>query len=588
MRYLHLLSFTLIVLAFGVPAALAEKRVALVVGNGAYEHTAALANPVNDAKDMAAALRALGFEVFEGLDLTEADFARKVRDFARAARGADAALFYYAGHGLQVEGRNYLVPVDARLSDEADLRFEALELSDVVELMERASPASLVFLDACRDNPLAQGLARSLGASRSTSVGRGLARLDSGVGTLIAYATQPGAVAADGRGRNSPFTAALVEHLATPGLEVNQLLNRVRQTVVAATDQKQIPWTHSSLTGDFYLSPPERSELAATEHDQPAPASDASAVIQAPSGFDERQLELEFWQSVKESEDWQDFQAYLDHYGADGTFTELAERRRDVIKSREAQQQIAGSTQPGEGESDELAALPREWTEASAKAAEQDLKLTRNDRQLVQQALNEEGYKAGTVDGVFGQKTRTALSDWQVANGLVRTGYLTPDQAEELLAIGNRFARLAANALSKKHIVKAKSYLKYKLYDQALAEFDKAVRSDPQYTEAYIQRGLLYIDKPNLHRAIEDFNSALRLDPRHVKAHHYRGDTHCKIGNSKSAKEDYLRVVQYGSKRDKRILRGRIKRAGLVTVGPLDDDPALRVAIEEHVNAACL
>ncbi len=311
------------------------KRVALVVGNGAYAHTTSLANPRNDALDIATSLRALGFEVFEGLDLDGAGFADKVRDFARAARGAEAALFYYAGHGLQVEGRNYLVPVDARLGDEADLTFEALELADVVALMERASPVNLVFLDACRDNPLAQGLARSMGSSRSTAVGRGLARIDSGVGTLIAYATEPGNVAADGTGRNSPFTAAMLQHLSTPGLEVNQLLNRVRQSVVTATDRQQIPWTHSSLTGDFYLS----------GSGEAAPVTSASAPSGLSAGsasqMDDRQLDLAFWESIEDSEDWRDYQAYLDRYGQDGSFSPLAVVRRDRLRAKEVQSAAA-------------------------------------------------------------------------------------------------------------------------------------------------------------------------------------------------------------------------------------------------------
>ncbi len=308
------------------------KRVALVIGNGAYEHAVSLPNPRNDALDIAAALRVFGFEVHEGLDLDEAEFSRKVRDFVIAARDADAALFYYAGHGLQVEGRNYLVPVDARLADEADLRFEALELADIADLMERASPVSLIFLDACRDNPLAHGLARSLGASRSTSVGRGLARVNGGVGTLIAYATQPGNVAADGSGRNSPFTAALLEHLATPGLEVNQLLNRVRQTVVAVTDHQQIPWTHSSLTGDFYMSTVGYGTAPADA--TPAPSS----------AFDARQLELEFWRGVKDSEDWEDLQAYLNRYGDGGAFAALARVRLKRLKGQESESAAVASS----------------------------------------------------------------------------------------------------------------------------------------------------------------------------------------------------------------------------------------------------
>jgi Caspase domain len=232
----------------------AEKRVALIIGNAAYVHAGALANPANDAGDMAAALKELGFDVLLGLDLDKRAFDRKVRDFARALVAADAAVFFYAGHGLQVGGRNYLVPVDAELASERDLDFEAVALDFVLKQMEleREGKTNIVFLDACRDNPLARNLARTMG-TRSASVGRGLAQVQTGVGTFIAYATQPGNVALDGQGRNSPFTAALAKGVKDPGRNLTAVMIDVRREVLAATSGKQVPWDHSALTGDFYF-----------------------------------------------------------------------------------------------------------------------------------------------------------------------------------------------------------------------------------------------------------------------------------------------------------------------------------------------
>src|SRR5882757_716525 len=188
-----LLAYVLLVL----PAA-AEKRVALVVGNSAYVHANPLPNPVNDAGDMAKALTEVGFEVILGLDTSKAAFDAKVRDFARALERADVAVFFYAGHGLQASGKNYLVPVDASLQVERDLDFEAVSIDFVLKQMEleREGKTNVVFLDACRDNPLARNLARSMG-TRSASIGRGLAPVESGVGTLISFSTQPGNVALD-------------------------------------------------------------------------------------------------------------------------------------------------------------------------------------------------------------------------------------------------------------------------------------------------------------------------------------------------------------------------------------------------------
>ncbi len=241
-------------MALACAPALAEKRIALVVGNGAYAHANTLANPPNDASDMIAALKANGFDVVSSLDAGKAKLDQALRTFTERLTGADVALFFYAGHGLQVGQENYIVPVDAKL--ERDLEFEAVRLNFVLRQMEidREGKTSIVILDACRDNPLARNLARSMG-TRSTAVGRGLAAAATGLGTFIAYATQPGNVALDGTGRNSPFTSALVRHMSVGGRNLPATMIEVRKDVVAATDGKQVPWDHSALTGDFYFRP---------------------------------------------------------------------------------------------------------------------------------------------------------------------------------------------------------------------------------------------------------------------------------------------------------------------------------------------
>ena len=199
-----------------VTGARAEKRLALVIGNSAYQHTAELKNPRNDAADIAAALKGLKFEVVEGLDLDKRTMEITVRKFAQALKNADVALFFYAGHGLQVNGQNYLVPIDARLEDATGLDFEMIRLELVHRAMERETKANLIFLDACRDNPLSRNLARAMG-TRSGDIGHGLAPVESGVGTLISFSTQPGNVALDGEGRNSPFASALAKRIRTEG-----------------------------------------------------------------------------------------------------------------------------------------------------------------------------------------------------------------------------------------------------------------------------------------------------------------------------------------------------------------------------------
>jgi uncharacterized caspase-like protein len=244
-------------------SAIAETRVALVVGNGAYVNAPPLPNPMNDARAMAAALKGAGFEVVEALDADKAQFEVALRSFAEKLSNADVALFFYAGHGLQVGAQNFLVPIDAKLEHERDLEFEAVKLDFVQRQMEidREGKTTIVMLDACRDNPLARNLARSMG-TRSVGIGRGLAASAAGLGTFIAYATQPGNVALDGGGQNSPFTSALVKHLGTKGRNLQATMIEVRKDVVAATNGKQVPWDHSALTGDFYFVPGEATPVA--------------------------------------------------------------------------------------------------------------------------------------------------------------------------------------------------------------------------------------------------------------------------------------------------------------------------------------
>ena len=254
----------------------AAKRVALVIGNSAYVQAPQLANPVNDAGDMARALAQAGFDVILGLDLDRRAFDEKLRAFANSLEDADTAVLFYAGHGLQVSGRNYLVPVDAALKSERDLDFEAVNLDFVLRQMEvgREGKTNIVFLDACRDNPLSRNLARSMG-TRSAAIGKGLAEVQTGVGTFIAYSTQPGNVALDGTGRNSPFTAALASRLPEAGRNLTALMIEVRNDVLKTTDGKQVPWDHSALTSEFSFQP------GAKTASEPAPSPETQELIQA-------------------------------------------------------------------------------------------------------------------------------------------------------------------------------------------------------------------------------------------------------------------------------------------------------------------
>jgi hypothetical protein len=279
------------------------KRLALVIGNGNYRD-APLKNPVSDARALSAKLRALGFEVMIGENLGQRDMTRLVARFGERLAGHDVGMFFFAGHGIQVRGKNYLIPVDAQIGSENSVRAEAVDVDAVLDQLS-ASPLNLVILDACRNNPFER---------RFRSVGGGLAQMEAPKGTLIAYATAPGKVAQDGDGANSTYTTALLKVLAEPGLAVESVFKRVRSEVSRMTGDAQSPWEASSLTGDFYFvgaNPP------------PAPAAAAGGDSEA---------ELLFWQSVKDSTDRGDYEAYLRQF-PNGRFAEIARNRLNRMKS---------------------------------------------------------------------------------------------------------------------------------------------------------------------------------------------------------------------------------------------------------------
>jgi len=283
-----------------------QPRIALVIGNSNYED-APLANPVRDATLMAETLRDVGFDVLEYTDLDRRDLTRAflaLGDKLEQTDGNAMALIYYAGHGAQVNGENYLIPVGARIEDEIDVEIEGVRASSLLRTLRKAkSSLNIVILDACRNNPF---------ESASRSAGRGLAKMDAPTGTLLAYSTAPGKVAEDGSGNNSTYTRALARAIKTPGAKVEEVFKTVRVSVVDRTQGRQVPWESSSLTGDFIFleKPPE-----------PEPVVTAST-----SAADTTQIEIEYWKSIANSTNPALFDAYLAEY-PDGIFKSIAEQR---------------------------------------------------------------------------------------------------------------------------------------------------------------------------------------------------------------------------------------------------------------------
>ena len=248
-----------------------EKRVALVIGNSAYPG-APLANPVNDAKDMADSLRRLGFSVIERVNANQKEMQRAITKFGESLNKDSVALFYYAGHGMQVRGKNYLIPIDAQIASENSVRLESVDVEGLLDQLT-VSDLNLVILDACRNNPFERKF-RAL-------AGSGLAQMDAPKGTMIAYATAPGKTASDGEGRNGQFTGELLRQMHTPGLTIEQVFKNVRREVTKATRDNQTPWESSSLTGDFYFTSPARptTSLSVSPVQQP-PARPLSVTVE--------------------------------------------------------------------------------------------------------------------------------------------------------------------------------------------------------------------------------------------------------------------------------------------------------------------
>jgi hypothetical protein len=239
MRWLWTLALGLTLWSLAHAEALADKRVALVIGNGAYAHAEHLPNPPHDAEDVAAALKRSGFETIIGTDLDQAGMQDAAIRFARAARNADVAVFYYSGHAMQFAGVNYLVPIDAELHDEADLRRMA-RVDEILADLQQAKTLRILVLDSCRDNPLAEQFKRAIGATRALSLQRGLAKIDSPEGMIVSYATQAGRTAEDGNGRNSPYTAAFLKHIEEQD-EIGTIFRASPPTCTRAPDASSFP-----------------------------------------------------------------------------------------------------------------------------------------------------------------------------------------------------------------------------------------------------------------------------------------------------------------------------------------------------------
>jgi hypothetical protein len=347
------LALTLLGIACLTPTpASAERRVALVIGNAAYKNTQSLINPKNDAEDMAAALTEAGFEVTYRQDLERRKMDTTLAQFTRSAREADVALFYYAGHGMQFNGQNYLMPVDAELEDQVSLRYEMISLDDVRNALQGANGVKVMILDACRNNPLAERLIRSIrGSGRDIPMVRGFSPPEKVRGMVIAYSTQSDDTAEDGKGRNSPFTEALLEQMRVPGLEIGAMFRRVTNAVYTRTGRRQVPEVSMSLLSDaeFSLNRNESDTQAWTKiRDSSDPAKIKDFLQKYPGSFliPEANLRLSLLEADKNKK---------------------AEAEGQTAKERQLQAEIERIARERQQALQELARAERQMAEAAAR-----------------------------------------------------------------------------------------------------------------------------------------------------------------------------------------------------------------------------
>jgi uncharacterized caspase-like protein len=421
-RHAILTGSYVVLLALLAHPAHAERRVALVVGNGAYQHTSTLPNASSDASAMAALLRNVGFEVTEGVDLKREGMMARLNEFAATVQGADVALLYYSGHGIAVDGRNYLLPVDSDLSSELDVKLgAAIDVAVAVDEVMAPARVKLVFLDACRDNPFANKM-RGAARTRSVTILSGLTEMKPNEGTLLAFAAGPGETALDGKpGENSPFTRALLRNIAEPGVEIRHALTKVRAQVSKETNRAQLPWENTNLTGFFYVN--QQGAAAATMASIGAPGAPSEARSNASN-----EIELEFWRSVRTSDRAEEYSAYLARF-PHGNFVSIARLRLAALQT--AGRTTVQSFNP---------ALP-------TREAEDQLGLDQVKRSDIQRRLSLLGYFDGAADGNFNDTTRRAIERWQTARRYLTSGYFSKLQYAALLA--ERYPVQAAPAIAR-------------------------------------------------------------------------------------------------------------------------------------------
>jgi peptidoglycan hydrolase-like protein with peptidoglycan-binding domain len=427
-KTLIIIFLTLPVYIFSIFSAASQTRVAFLVGNSDYTHAAPLKNPIRDINLIGDTLSELGFDVSLHNDLNRNELGKELTLFLRQNKSADVTLFYYAGHGMQFEDRNYLVGVDAKLETEFDIESEAVDLERVIQQMKKSSKASLIFIDACRDNPLADEFYKENFSETRAVASRGLAPIKSAYdGTMITFSAAPGQVAFDG-GENSPFAASLAKHLKSENVEILSLMKRVIGDVKENSNNKQVPLVSNDLITEIYLNLNTDNAGSSIAFRQEEQLFNAAVALKSPRAW----------------------QLYFEKF-PNGFFKEIALIEEDRIQVYNLAQ-LSGLEQWKVN-----LTAPIDIKPTVAKNAEKALGLNRTLAKQIQESLNDRGYNAGVVDGSIGRGTRKAISEFQQSQGIPATGTVSAATASALgvpvsLARNNQYSSHTAQKYDPKQI----------------------------------------------------------------------------------------------------------------------------------------
>jgi uncharacterized caspase-like protein len=517
-----------------------EKRTALVIGNSNYQETGQLPNPVNDATDMAQVLRELGFDVILLKDANLRQMGEALDEFYAKLLEGGVGVFYYAGHGMQIDSENYLIPIDAKLERKQDTPYEAQALGKILGAMEdAANNVNIIIIDACRNKPFNRGWQRS-------SQAEGLAPVQAVRGSYIAYATAPGDVADDGKGRNGTFTAQILKHIKTPNLSVEEMFKRVRQGVLEDTNNQQIPWDSSSLVGEFSFnqtstsvatstlapesttstSTPASESTASTSTPAPesttstsTPASESTASTSTPASESAEKLVQQGLDRVEQG----------DNQGAIDNFTEgIALNPDDAEAYNNRGEAYRNLRQYQEA----IADLDR------AISLNPDFAAAYNNRANAYLSLQQ--YQSAIAD--FNQVI-SLNPDYANAYNNRGVAYLNLQQYQEAIADFNKAIALNPD-FAAAYNSRGNTYYYLQQYQEAIADFNKAIALNPNYAQAYYNRANAYLSLKQYPKVLADYNKAIELNPNYAEAYYNRGATYSELKQYPEAIADLEKATQ--------------------------------------------